>query len=219
MKPRFFRTPVELRAWFERNHATATELFIGYYKKESGRGGVVYKEALDEALCYGWIDGRVNRIDDRSYQQRWTPRKASSYWSQVNIGKAHALIAAGRMMPAGLAAFERRPSVAPTKYSSENATVSLAPAFVKQFKADKGAWAWYQACPPSYRRKVAFWVMSARQEETRGRRFRQLLECSREGVYIPPVRVSTSTDAEGRPLKRPAARTSVRSRAGSPKRR
>jgi uncharacterized protein YdeI (YjbR/CyaY-like superfamily) len=201
MKPKFFRTPAELRAWFEANHDKVAELYIGYYKKGSGKGGMVYKEALDEAICYGWIDGRVNSIDETCYQQRWTPRKPNSYWSQVNIRKANALIEAGRMAPPGLAAFERRDASGKKRYSFENESGELPLPWLKRFKANKAAWTWFQEIRPSYRRAALYWTMSAKQEATRERRLATLIECSAEGKYIPPFRVSTNTDKDGRPLQ------------------
>lgn len=200
MKPTFFRTIEQLHNWFARNHDKVTEFYIGYYKKESGKGGVVYKEALDEALCWGWIDGRVNRIDEHSYQQRWTPRKAGSYWSQVNIRKANALIEAGRMQPPGMAAFERRDRGGKNRYSFENDQAELPAPYLKRLKANKAAWTWLQAMRPSYRKAAFYWLMTAKQDATRERRLQQLIECSAEGRYIPPFRVSTNTDKDGRPL-------------------
>lgn len=210
MKPTFFRTIEQLRAWFEENHDKVAEFYIGYYKKESGKGGVVYQEALDEALCFGWIDGRVNRIDEHSYQQRWTPRKQGSYWSQVNIAKATALIDAGRMAPPGLAAFERRDRGGKNRYSFENDHAELPAAYLRKLKANKAAWKWIEEIRASYRKAAMHWIMSARQDATRERRLDQLIECSAEGKYIPPFRVSTNTDKDGRPLQ--AAKKAIKTR-------
>lgn len=213
MKPTFFRTIEQLRAWFAKNHDKVTEFQIGYYKKESGKGGVVYKEALDEALCWGWIDGRVNRIDDHSYEQRWTPRKPDSYWSQVNIRKATALIEAKRMMPPGMAAFERRDRGGRNRYSFENDQAELPAAYLKRIKANKAAWTWIQDVRNSYRKAAFYWIMTAKQDATRDRRLETLIECSAEGKYVPPFRVSTNTDKDGRPLKSPTKATSKTSTA------
>ncbi len=184
VKPKFFRTPAALAKWFATHGARKTELWIGYYKKASGKGGVVYKQALDEALCVGWIDGVVNSIDDECYMQRFTPRTAKSIWSAVNIRKAKALIAEGRMKPAGLAAFERRSPERAGLYSFENRPQELPPEFIRRFKADTKAWAFFEAQPPGYRRTVTFLVISARQEATRARRLEHLIACSARGERI-----------------------------------
>jgi len=181
MRPRFFKTIDSLRTWFATHGASKTELWIGYYKKSSGKGGVDYKQALDEALCVGWIDGVVKSIDDERYMQRWTPRKPTSIWSNVNVRKVEALMAAGRMTPAGLAAFARRVPERTGVYTFEKAPAEFAFAFLKRFKAEKGAWKFWGAQPPGYRRTVTGYVMSAKREETRERRFAHVLaHCVRE---------------------------------------
>jgi len=181
MKPRFFKTIDSLRTWFATHGASKTELWIGYYKKSSGKGGVDYKQALDEALCVGWIDGVVKSIDDERYMQRWTPRKPTSIWSNVNVRKVEALMAAGRMTPAGLAAFARRVPERTGVYTFEKPPHEFPPAFLKRFKAEKGAWTFWGAQPPGYRRTVTGYVMSAKREETRERRFAHVLtHCVRE---------------------------------------
>jgi len=198
MKPTFFRTPARLRAWLARNHATATELFIGFYRKHSGKGGITYPQALDEALCFGWIDGRVDRIDDVSWKQRYTPRKPKSYWSKVNIAKAEALLAAGRMAPAGLAAFERRDAGGKERYAFENKPADFPLPYLKAFKANTPAWKWFSASRPSYQRTATFWVMSAKQEATRDRRLATLIACSADGRLAPPFRLPSAADKSGR---------------------
>ncbi|MBM3907482.1 MAG: YdeI/OmpD-associated family protein [Gemmatimonadetes bacterium] len=185
MKPRFFRTLKSLRAWFTNHGSSERELWIGYYKKASGKRGVVYKEALDEALCWGWIDGQIRSLDADCYMQRWTPRKPTSNWSNVNVRKVQALIAAGRMQPAGLAAFERRKAERTGVYSFEKAPPKFAPAFLKRFKANAKAWAFFEAQPPGYRRTCADYVMSAKREETRERRFALVLKHSGQQERIP----------------------------------
>jgi uncharacterized protein YdeI (YjbR/CyaY-like superfamily) len=185
MKPKFFKTTESLRAWFAKHGASKTELWIGYYKKASGRGGVIYREALDEALCAGWIDGQVRSIDDICYMQRWTPRKPRSNWSNVNIRKVQALIAAGRMTPAGLAAFALRVPERTGVYTFENPPLEFSPAFVKRFRADKAAWKFWSAQPPGYRRTVTGYVMSAKQDATRERRFTRLLFHSAQEERLP----------------------------------
>ena len=190
LKPKFFRTPSALAKWFATYGTRKTELWIGYYKKASGKGGVVYKQALDEALCVGWIDGVVKSIDDICYMQRFTPRTARSNWSAVNIKRAGELIAEGRMKPAGLAAFERRDPDRSGSYSFENQPPELSPEFIRRFQANKKAWAFFESQPPGYRRTVLFLVLSAKQEVTRARRLEHLIACSARGERIQQL-VST----------------------------
>lgn len=183
--PKAFATAATLRAWFERNHDSKRELWILYHKKGSGRKAVGYQEALDEALCFGWIDGQAKGIDEMSYMQRWTPRKATSRWSAVNVRKAEALIAAGRMMPAGLAAFERRGNSQARGYSFKNAPLDLPPWAAAAVKGDALAWSYWTAQPPGYRRMAVWWVASAVKEETKARRIAQLIAFSRKGQRLP----------------------------------
>lgn len=190
MTPRHFRTATAFRAWLARHHASASDLVVGFYKKETGRPGLSYDEALDTALSFGWIDGVRRRVDNESYCIRFTPRKPRSYWSAVNIRKANALIARGAMAPAGLAAFERRSTGTPARYSFENAPAALPAACLKRLRADARAWADWRARPPGYRRTVTFWVMSAKQASTRERRLAILIACSARGEKIPAMRVA-----------------------------
>lgn len=189
MKPRFFKTPGDLRRWLERNHASATELWIGMYKKASGKGGVTYKEALDEALCFGWIDGVRKRLDEKAFVQRFTPRRPNSYWSAVNIKRAEELTEAGQMHAAGRAAFERRDSAKAEKYSFERQNAKLDQGMEKRFRANPRAWAFFESQPPGYRRLIAHWVTSAKKEETRQRRLEALIKESaarrRVGLLSP----------------------------------
>jgi len=194
MEPTFFKTPAELRRWFKSNHATTAELWIGYYKKDSGRGGVIYKQALDEALCFGWIDGIINRVDEACYKQRFTPRRLRSTWSAVNIARAKELIAAGRMQPPGLAAFERRTDDRSRLYSYEQRqTATLSAAEQRAFKANPAAWTFFSAQTPSYRRTAAHWVQDAKKEETRQRRLTVLIDSSSRGELAPPFIVRRKT--------------------------
>jgi uncharacterized protein YdeI (YjbR/CyaY-like superfamily) len=186
MNPTFFKTTKALRDWFAKHGASKTELWIGYYKKASGKGGVVYKEALDEALCVGWIDGVVKSIDEICYMQRWTPRKPNSIWSKVNIGKVEALIAAGRMTPAGLAAFARRTPERSGVYSFENDPVKFSAGFAKRFRSNRRAWAFFTVQPPGYRKLMTSWVMSAKLPATRERRLALVIEYSAREERIPP---------------------------------
>ena len=182
--PKYFRTPAEFRRWLERHHASETELWVGFYRKDSGKGGMGYAQAVDEALCFGWIDGLVRGRDAESYMQRFTPRKAKSIWSAVNLKKIEELTRAGRMAPAGIQAHARRDAKRTGLYSFENRHVELSPAFAKRFRADKAAWKFFEVQPPGYRRIAAFWVMSAKKEETRERRLARLMEDSAAGVRV-----------------------------------
>ena len=195
MHPAFFASRALLRRWFERHHTRRTELLIGFYKKGSGRPSVTYSEALDEALCVGWIDGVRRSIDAESYTIRFTPRKPISYWSAVNRRRAAALEAEGRLRPAGVAAFERRDLKAPGKYSFENKPTRLAPPLEKRFRANARAWAFFVAQPPGYRRTATFYVMSAVKDETKVRRLTTLIEDSdaqrRLGILARPLKPRT----------------------------
>jgi len=185
--PTFFKTPAALRRWFKAHHATSAELWIGFYKKDSGRGGVVYKQALDEALCFGWIDGMVRSVDDACYMQRFTPRRPRSNWSAVNIAKMRALIAEGRAQPAGLAAFERRTPERSAVYSYEQRqAAALSPAERRAVKANPAAWSFFEAQPAHYKRTVALWIQSAKKAETRERRLASLIDLSARGRMVPP---------------------------------
>jgi uncharacterized protein YdeI (YjbR/CyaY-like superfamily) len=182
--PTFFKTPAALRRWLERNGATATELWIGMYKKSSGRGGVTYKEALDEALCFGWIDGVRKRLDDEAFVQRFTPRAVRSYWSEVNVKRAHQLIEAGTMDATGRAAFGRRDPDATERYSFERRNPKLDSAADKQFRANAKAWRRFEAETPSYRRVAIHYVASAKRPETRQRRLEILISETAAGRRI-----------------------------------
>lgn len=183
-KPTFFATRDELRAWFEANHDRVSELWIGYHKKDSGRGGVTYKEAVDEALCFGWIDGQVRSIDAVSYANRYTPRKPGSIWSNINTKRALELEALGRMAPAGLKAFEARDPARAGVYSFEIRHQGLDEIYLARLQKQKKAWVYFQAQPPHYRRTAGYWVMTAKKEETRERRFAQLVAASEAARWI-----------------------------------
>jgi uncharacterized protein YdeI (YjbR/CyaY-like superfamily) len=185
-EPVFFRSAAEWRAWLEKNHATASAVLFGFHKIATGRAGVTYQEALDEALAFGWIDGH-RRGGVEHWTIRFTPRKPKGIWSAVNIRRVGELTALGRMHPAGLQAFETRDPERQKRYSSENRDVALAPDYERQFRADPKAWAWFQAMPPSYRRPATWWVMSARKEETRLRRLATLIADSAMGRKIKPL--------------------------------
>lgn len=188
MKPTFFKSQSDLHAWFEKNHATKQELLIGLYKKDSGKGGITYQNALDEALCFGWIDGIRKAYDEQSYTIRFTPRKKNSIWSQVNLKHAARLEQAGKMHAAGLATFHGRDETRAKLYSFENKARKLDAAQEKQFRANKKAWTWFSAQAPSYQHTASFWVISAKQEATRAKRLATLIQDSEEGVKIAPLR-------------------------------
>jgi uncharacterized protein YdeI (YjbR/CyaY-like superfamily) len=182
--PRFFATPAAFRRWLESHHASAKELWVGFWKKDSGRKGMSYDEAVDEALCHGWIDGLTKRHDELSYKQRFSPRKSTSAWSAINIGKVERLKAAGRMARSGLEAFEKRDPKRTSVYSFENRDVKFSPDAEKRFRAQRKAWAYFDRQPPGYRRLMAFWVMSAKRDETRARRLAQLIARSAAGERV-----------------------------------
>jgi len=181
MKPVFFKTAADFRRWLAAHHATETELLVGFYRKSSGQAGITYKEAVDEALCYGWIDGVKRRVDDQRYTHRFTPRTAQSTWSVVNTRRVAELIALKRMARPGLAAFQRRDPEKTKTYSFENRPSVFDPALEREFKKDEAAWTFFNAQPPGYRRLMTFFVMSAKQPETRQRRLAMLVKTSAEG--------------------------------------
>jgi len=184
MKPVFFNASAEFRAWLEKHHAQAQQLLLGFHRKESGKGGITYPEALDEALCFGWIDGIRRRFDETSYTIRFTPRKRDSIWSAINRKRADELMKLGRMHVSGQETFENRDQQKADLYSYERATCKLAGAYEKQFRANKKAWEFYQAQAPWYRRTSCWWVISAKREETRLCRLAKLIADSAAGRRI-----------------------------------
>lgn len=181
-EPVFFLDAAAFRAWLERHGANAAELVVGFYKVGSGQPSITWPESVDEALCFGWIDGVRKRIDDDAYQIRFSPRQAGSIWSRVNIARALALIAEGRMRPAGLRAFERRIERKSAAYSYEQeGKLVLAPDELRRFRSHRKAWAFFERVAPSYRKAITHWVVSAKRPETRARRFEELVEaCATE---------------------------------------
>jgi uncharacterized protein YdeI (YjbR/CyaY-like superfamily) len=187
-EPIFFESAAEWRAWLEQHHETATEVWVGMWRKAVGRG-MTWSEAVDEALCFGWIDSVAKRVDDERRMQRFTPRKPTSNWSAVNVGKVEQLRAEGRMRPAGEAAFARRRTDQTGVYSFERRDeAAFTPAQQAQLEANPEAWAYWQARPPGYRRTATHWVVSAKREETRARRLAALIEDSAAGRPIKPLR-------------------------------
>ncbi|MGH2755383.1 MAG: YdeI/OmpD-associated family protein [Actinomycetota bacterium] len=180
-EPIFFRSPAEFRRWLERNHDQRDELWLGYYKKVTGTPSLTWAEAVDQALCFGWIDGVRKSLDTERSIQRFTPRRPRSNWSAVNIANVERLKKAGLMHPAGFAAFEKRTEARSGIYSYEQRKdLRFEPAQLKAFKANKEAWSFFDAQPPSYRQLQIYWVVSAKKEETRGRRLQKLIDASAE---------------------------------------
>jgi uncharacterized protein YdeI (YjbR/CyaY-like superfamily) len=177
--PQFFRSAAEFRAWLRKNCGNETELVVGFHKVGSGKPSLSWSESVDEALCFGWIDGVRTRIDDHSYKIRFAPRKKGSIWSAINIAKAGKLIAAGRMATGGRNAYAQRIERKSRVYSYEQGgEPSLSPADERVFRRNRMAWKYFQNVAPSYRRAVTHWVTSAKQEATRQRRLLQLVEAS-----------------------------------------
>jgi uncharacterized protein YdeI (YjbR/CyaY-like superfamily) len=175
MKLVFFPTHKDLRRWFEKNHKKEKELFVGYYKVSSGKPSVTWSESVDEALCFGWIDGIRRSVDEESYCIRFTPRKPTSNWSAINIKKVQELKKLGLMKPEGLIAFGFRKEEKSRIYAYENPEVMFNISFEKLFKANKKAWTFYQTTTPTYRKVTTRWVMSAKQESTRIKRLNELI--------------------------------------------
>jgi uncharacterized protein YdeI (YjbR/CyaY-like superfamily) len=186
-KPKFFATPQEFRRWLEQHHATAEVLEVGFHKKESGRPSITWPESVDQALCFGWIDGVRHSIDEFSYSIRFSPRKPRSKWSAVNIKRAQELIDAGLMHPAGLAAFERRGN-----YSFDQSAGELPAEYARIMKANPRAHEFFQAQPPGYRKIGTRYVITAQKEETRLRRLQYLIDESAAGRRIGPMRRADS---------------------------
>jgi uncharacterized protein YdeI (YjbR/CyaY-like superfamily) len=187
MHPTFFPSPADFRGWLQAHHATARELLVGFYKKGSGEPSITWPESVDEALCFGWIDGIRKSLDDRSYTIRFTPRKPGSIWSNVNIRRALALVELGRMQPAGRKTFDARREDRSGIYSYERRPGAFGEPYASLFRKNKAAWTFFEAQPPSYRRAAIGWVLSGKKEETRLRRLAQLIEDSVNGRRIGPM--------------------------------
>jgi len=180
--PTFFAKQSDFRRWLQKNHKKETELLVGFYKVDSGKPSMTWPQSVDEALCFGWIDGVRKSIDKDSYQIRFTQRKSTSIWSAINIKKIEELTKQGLMQPAGLASFEKRTESKSKIYSYEKDKVDLTQDFKKQFKANKKAWDYFLSLAPSYRKVSAHWVMSAKQEMTKIKRLNQLISDSAAGT-------------------------------------
>lgn len=182
MKPKFFSVPEQFRQWLEKNHDRVDELLVGFHKKDSGKKSVTYPQALDEALCFGWIDGVRRSLDETSYTIRFTPRKPRSIWSNVNVRHAERLKKEGRMAEPGLRAYALRDPKRTGIYAFENEAREFSPEFEKKFRSNKRAWEFFQSEPPSIRRVCIFWVMNAKKEETRLRRLENLIASAAKGL-------------------------------------
>jgi len=184
MKPTFFKDQNEFRKWLEKNHDKETELIVGYYKVDSGKHNMSWSQSVDQALCFGWIDGIRRSIDKESYCIRFTPRKTGSNWSAVNIRKIEELSKNGLMHPAGLVQFENRKMSETNSYSFENENKNLPEQYEIEFKSNNKAWDFFSKQAPSYKRTTIFYIMSAKQEETRMRRLRKTISESEKGNKI-----------------------------------
>jgi uncharacterized protein YdeI (YjbR/CyaY-like superfamily) len=189
VKPTFFPTPADFRKWLEKHHEQAHELLVGFYKKGSGKPSITWPESVDEALCFGWIDGVRRTIDDESYSIRFTPRRARSVWSNVNTKRVAELARQGRMHRSGLEAFEARDPKRSGIYSFEQREKNqkLGATYAAKFRANRKAWAFFQAQPPGYQRLASLWVMSAKKEETKLRRLAEVIKDSAAGRRIGPL--------------------------------
>ncbi len=176
MKPLFFSNQLKFREWLKRHHADEKELLVGFYKVTSGKESMTWPQSVDQALCFGWIDGVRKSIDEESYTIRFTPRKTTSIWSSVNIKKIKDLTEKGLMQVAGLEAFKHRKDDKSSIYTYEKKEMVLDKALEKKFKSNKQAWDFFQSMAPSYKKSVINWLMTAKQESTTQRRFDELIK-------------------------------------------
>jgi uncharacterized protein YdeI (YjbR/CyaY-like superfamily) len=184
LKPQFFQTPADFGTWLEKNHATATELWVRFYKKDSGKLSITWPESVDQALCFGWIDGIRKRIDKTSYQIRFTPRRRGSIWSAINIKRATELVRRKQMRPAGIKAFAARIENKSAIYSYEQRSTELAPPYANLLKKNKAASNFFEGQSPSYRKMIGWWIVSAKKEETRVARLSKLISESAKGKRL-----------------------------------
>lgn len=177
--PTFFAKPVDLRKWFAKNHKKANALWVGFHKRATAKASITWPESVDEALCYGWIDGIRKSLGEDSYMIRFTPRRRGSFWSNKNIASAQRLTKAGRMKPAGLKAFMQRKGERSGVYSFEQTEIAdFEPGLAKKFQANKKAWSFFSAQPPGYQKTIRHWITSAKQADTRLKRLNRLIEVS-----------------------------------------
>lgn len=184
MNPLFFPTSADLRKWLEANHKTCNEQWIGYYKKHTGKASITWPESVDQALCFGWIDGLRKKIDEESYMIRFTPRRKGSHWSTVNLKRIAILIAEKQVTPNGLEVYQRDKANR-SNASYEQETVALSKSYEATLKANSSAWTFFESMPPSLKKPSVWWVMSAKREETRQKRLQVLIDCSAAGEKIP----------------------------------
>ena len=184
MKPEFFQTPADFGTWLEKNHATATELWVGFYKKDSGKPSITWPESVDQALCFGWIDGIRKRVDEISYQIRFTPRRRGSIWSAINIKRAKELVRQKQMRPTGLKAFAARIENKSGIYSYEQRSTELSQPYANLLKKNKAASNFFEKQSPSYRKMIGWWIISAKKEETRMARLAKLISESAKGKRL-----------------------------------
>jgi uncharacterized protein YdeI (YjbR/CyaY-like superfamily) len=184
----YFASADEFREWLEKYHDTATELWVGYYKKGTGKPSMTHPEAVDQALCFGWIDGVRRGVDAERFANRFTPRKPRSNWSAVNIKRVGELMEMGLMQPAGIAAFEKRDKDTTAPYSFEQQSIAFGEELEATFRANGTAWEFFRSQPPGYQRTATWWVISAKREETRRRRLATLIEDSERGERIALLR-------------------------------
>jgi uncharacterized protein YdeI (YjbR/CyaY-like superfamily) len=184
LKLEFFQTPGDFRTWLEKNHATATEVWVGFYKKDSGKPSITWPESVDQALCFGWIDGIRKRVDEISYQIRFTPRRRGSVWSAINIKRARELARQKQMRPAGFAAFADRIENKSGIYSYEQRSTELSQPYAKLLKKNKTASSFFGKQPPSYRKMIGWWIVSAKKEQTRMARLSKLISESAKGKRL-----------------------------------
>jgi len=189
--PQFFPTPKHFRDWLHEYHASERELIVGFYRKGSSMPSITWPESVEEALCYGWIDGVRNKLDDDSYTIRFSPRKTTSIWSKINLATIERLIAAGRIAPAGLKVYEARDKARTSLYSFEREASTLTPGEEKRLRKNAKAWNFFASQVPSYKKPAIWWVVSAKQEATREKRLTTLIDCSAKRLKIPQLRRPT----------------------------
>lgn len=188
MQPTFFPTTEDFRKWLEENHAGESELWVGFYKKATQIPSITWPQSVEEALCYGWIDGLRKSIDEKSYKIRFTPRRPNSHWSQVNLKMVDELIKNGKMQPAGLKIYQERNPAKEQLFSYEREMAQLKEPYIEQIKAQPKAWAFFQSLPPGYKKQTVHWVMAAKREATRQKRLKILIESAAESKRIPHLR-------------------------------
>lgn len=181
-----FRNQAEFRDWLEENHAQASEIWVVYYRKSTGRPSLTWSTSVDVSLCFGWIDGVRKSIDDQSFKIRFTPRKVGSIWSAINVNKVEEQIRLGNMRPEGLRLFNQRTDE--KGYSVEHRNLCLSSEYEAKIRENRAAWLFFSSLAPSYKRESVWWVMSAKKEETRAKRLDEMIVCSEAALKIPSLR-------------------------------